>query len=155
MDDEVRCPKCKSLHFTRKGKSKDKQFQKLRCKKCGKNWSVELFKVNKQIQLPEIKIAIVHHPDGMYSINKIQITKIENKQIIRNAEFLTEKTKTYSDIVHLASMFAVDISPNVVKLDEFVPDILKQQINILFPSAVSKKIINLFESMCKDLSWMK
>lgn len=150
---EVKCPKCKSRSFNRKGKSKDKQFQRLRCKDCGKNWSVECFMVNKQRELPEILFSLVEHPDGMFSVNKIEINKTANRVRIKNIEFITAKVPTYKKVVELASKLALDIKPNVIKLDEYIPESLKKQVRILYPPDVANNIITLMDTLCKDLTW--
>jgi transposase-like protein len=153
--NEVKCPNCKSRSWLRKGKSKDKQFQRLRCKDCGKNWSIESFIVNKQRELPEILFALVEHPDGMYSVNKIEINKTANKTHIRNVEFISSKVPTYEKVVELASKLALDIKPNVVKLDDYIPESLKNQVRILFPPDIANNIIKLMDNLCKELTWKK
>lgn len=151
--DEVKCPNCRSISFVRKGKSKDGQFQRLRCKKCLRNWSVESFLVNRQIELPEISFAIVEHPNKMFSINKIQTTKKENKQFIENLDFITSKVSNYQEVVELASKLNLDIHPNPVQLDIHVPETLRKQLTILFPPDVTKQLIKFMETLCKGLSW--
>ena len=150
MSDEVKCPKCNSRSFVRKGKSKDQQFQRLRCKSCGKNWSVECFKVNKQMTLPEILFGIIEHPDKKFSVNKIEITRNgQNKKHIKNIEFVTAKVDSYQKVVELASKLSTDIHPNTIKLDQHVPHSIKNQLSILFSPEVSHNLIQFMESLCK------
>jgi hypothetical protein len=155
MDNFVKCPKCDSIDWIRKGKTIDKKYQKLRCKRCKKNWKVESFLVNKQINIPETKFAIISHPDKTFSINKVSISNLNNSDIsyVRNLEFVTSKVDTYKKIVELASNLTVEIHPNPIKLDQYISDGMRYQLNILFPQSIAKGLENLMESMCKDLSW--
>ena len=155
MVNDVKCPKCKSRHFIRKGKSRDKQFQKLRCKNCGKYYSIESFLVNKQIELPEILIAIAEHPDGMFSINKIQINKVRKKEVVQNLEFITKKVPTYQEVVELAAGLENEIHPNTIKLDQIVPKTMRQQLRLLFHPVLAESMEKFMETMCKELPCKK
>lgn len=152
---EVKCPKCKGRHFVRKGKSKDKQFQRLRCKNCGRNWSVESFMVNKQIELPNIIFAIIEHPDGMFSVNEISVNSTKGFEFVKNINYVTTKVDSYETVVELASKLTHDISPNTYKVDNYVSQDLRKQLKILFPPSVAKSIEDLIEAMCKDMKWKK
>lgn len=154
--EEVKCPKCKSRNFVRKGLSKDKQFQRLRCKGCGKNYSVEAFIVNKQMKLPEILFAIIEHPDKKFSVNKISIAKtVKNTDNIKNIEFVTSKVDSYEKVVELASKLSFDIHPNTIKLNQHVPQAIKNQLRILFPQETAYCLEQLMEQMCKGEQWKR
>lgn len=152
---EVKCPKCGGIHFIRKGKSKDKQFQKLKCKSCNKYYSVECFKVNKQINFPEFKTVIVEHPDGMFSVNKIRLNTVKGIKFVKNLDFVTTKVNSYESVVELASKLTEDIDPDTYKLDNFVSEELQKQLKILFPPSLAKSIEDLLEEICKDMIWTK
>lgn len=154
MNNFVKCPSCNSIEWIRKGKTPDKKYQKLRCKRCKKNWTVESSLVNRQINIPKINFAIIEHPDKMFSVNKVLISSINNDiTYVRNIEFITSKVDSYKKIIDLASNLVTEVHPNPIKLNQFISDRMRNELNIMFPSIIAKRIEDLMESMCKDLSW--
>lgn len=156
MNEFVRCPKCKSVDWVRKGKTIDKKYQRLRCKKCKKNWTVESFLVNRQKPLPKIENRIIEHPDGTFSVNKLSIIDHGRTPDILNLEFITEKVGSYGEIIELASSLAEAVNPNPIKLEKHVPQSMVRQLELLFPKRVSKEIESMIETMCKEITtWNK
>lgn len=153
MGELIRCPNCQSIDWIRKGKTPDKKLQRLRCKSCHKNWTIESFLVNKQKPLPKIENRIIEHPDGTFSVNKLSIIDHGRTPDILNLEFVTEKVESYGKIVELASSLAEVINPNPIKLDKHVPQSIIRQLQLLFPERIAKDVERMMETLCKEIKW--
>lgn len=150
---EVKCPKCGSSDFVRKGKTKNKQFQRLQCKTCNKRFQVETSIVNRQ-RLPQKEIRIVKHPDGAFSINLVRYIDVGRKNPrIENQKYLTNKVNTYKEIVYLSKTYKSPINPHEIKLDRLLSNILIDEIKLAFQPTVSQAIINLLEKIARGLGW--
>jgi len=152
--DQVKCPKCNSSHFIRKGKTKNKQFQRLQCKSCNKRFQVETSIVNRQTQLPYKELRIVKHPDGAFSINVVRFVDVGKKnKHTENEQYLISKVQSYKGIIALAKEFSDPIDPHDIELDRLLSDSLIHEIKIAFQPNISQQIINLLENMARGLKW--
>ena len=98
---------------------------------------------------------IAEHPDGMFSINKIQINKVRKKEVVQNLEFITKKVPTYQEVVELAAGLENEIHPNTIKLDQIVPKTMRQQLRLLFHPVLAESMEKFMETMCKELPCKK
>ena len=151
---EVRCPKCNSFDCVKKGKTKDKQFQRLQCKSCKKGFQVETSIVNRQTNSPHEELRIVKHPDGAFSINTVRFVDAGRKdKIAENKEYIVSKVSTYKDIVSFTKGFAQSVNPHEIMLNRLLTDSLIHEIELIFQPNISQHIINLLENMARGLKW--
>lgn len=151
---EVRCPKCNSFDCVKKGKTKDKQFQRLQCKTCKKRFQVETSIVDRQSRLPHEELRIVKHPDGAFSINTVRFIDAGKKsKIAENKEYLISKVGTYKEIISFSKKFQALIDPKEIQLDRVLSDELIKQIQTAFQPNISQHVINLLENMARGLKW--
>ena len=145
-NEKIECPKCGGGSHVKKGKSSNKQFQRLQCKSCGRNFRIELAIYDKQLKLPEISVRIVRFPNGGYAICKINI--IGNW--VHCLELMSKKVKTYKDVVSLVrkdKKLSVDL-PGAVELDQYVPQTTINDLNRLFGKD-AQKWVNLLDAMVR------
>jgi hypothetical protein len=146
INEKIECPKCKGGTHTKKGKTSNKQFQRLQCKKCNKQFQIEVSIYDKQMKLPEISVRIVKFPKGGYAVCKINIIG----DWVHCLELLSEKVKTYKDIIALVRKnknISVDL-PGAVELDQYIPQTMINDLNKLFGSD-AQKWVNLLDAMAK------
>lgn len=146
INHPIECPECSGLSHIKKGKSSNKQFQKLQCRDCKRNFRIELAIYDRQLKLPEISVRIVRFPNGGYAICKINIID----KWVHCLEILSEKVKTYKDIIALVRKdknLSVDL-PGAVELDQYIPETMISDLRKLFGNN-AQKWVNLLDAMAR------
>ena len=144
MSKEVKCPKCKSPGWVRKGKTKDKRFQKLMCKNCGKRYQVEEFLVNKQEALPLFENRIVEHSDGTFSVDRV---KMLDKGIGESIEQISIRKDSFGELMTIIKELKIQVNPNVIRLRTKDP---REQLFKLINQVYNPKIANLIRGYIKS-----
>lgn len=158
METNIKCPKCGSIEWTRKGKTPDGEKQKLKCKKCGKGWALPYNEVNspnvpmkQKIEDVWMQIRIVEHLDGTYSINRVSAVGTNGKNLeFHNIEYITEKINDYEKIIDIADKLTDFINPQPIKLNEQLPQSMMKQLDMIFPKNIAKQIKKFLEIMCEE-----
>ncbi len=146
FNEKIECPKCGGGSHVKKGKSSNRQFQRLQCKSCKRNFRVELAIYDKQLRLPEISVRIVRFPKGGYAICKINIVHTW----VHCLELLSEKVNTYKEIVSLIRKnknLSVDL-PGAVEIDQYIPETMINDLRKLFGND-AQKWVNLLDAMAR------
>ena len=150
LNEKIECPDCKGGSHVKKGKSSNKQFQKLKCKSCGRNFRIELVRYDKQMSLPTIETRIVKYPNGGYSICKISY--IDNplpKNWVNCVEILSPKLRTYKDAVsHIRTHDLKLDRPGPVEIDRYIPENMVQDLIKLFGKQ-AQAWVNILNEMAK------
>ena len=148
INEKITCPKCGGGSHTKKGKTKNKQFQRLQCKKCLKQFQIEVRIFDKQMKLPTIETRIIKYPNGGFSVCSIKYYDINvPNNRIECVEIFTPKVKTYRDIIKYIRTHDIEIDrPGPVEIDRHVPESVVKSLKYLFGD-MSQVWVNVIDKM--------
>lgn len=151
LNEKISCPSCGGGSHVKKGKTPDGQLQKLKCKKCNRNFRVEINRYDKQMGIPTVETRIVKYPNGGYSVCKIMHTEstIPNKWI-DCLLVITPKTRTYRETIKFIrnDKDIVLDNPKPIEINRYIPETMVNDLKKLF-GRYSHSWVNVLNEMVK------
>ena len=116
---KLRCPKCGSSDYNKKGwlknKKENKPIRQYQCKVCNSRFSVNSIKTTKLQKKPELnKKIMVLYCEGNTLRGMARILKVDYKTVVRKFRFMAEQAR----LRHIQAMNEKEIVTRYIQFDE-------------------------------------